>query len=41
MLISDIIRRAKGHCEGTDALVTMEFIDFTTCEYVRDAAMLG
>lgn len=27
--------------EGIDAFVTMEFIDFTTCEYVRDAAMLG
>lgn len=27
--------------ESIDALVTMEFIDFTTCEYVRDAAMLG
>jgi hypothetical protein len=27
--------------ESIDALVTMEFIDFTTCEYIRDAAMLG
>lgn len=27
--------------EGVDALVTMEFVDFTTCEYVRDAGMLG
>lgn len=27
--------------EPVDALVTMEFIDFTTSEYVRDAAMLG
>ena len=27
--------------EGVDALVTMEFIDFTTSEYVRDAAMFG
>lgn len=27
--------------EGIDAFMTMEFIDFTTCEYVRDAAMLG
>ena len=27
--------------EGVDALVTMEFIDFTTCEYIRDAGMLG
>lgn len=26
--------------EKIDCLVTMEFIDFTTCEYVRDAAML-
>lgn len=24
-----------------DCLMTMEFIDFTTCEYVRDAGMLG
>ena len=24
-----------------DALVTMEMVDFTTCEYVRDAGMLG
>ncbi len=27
--------------EGVDAFVTMELIDFTTCEYVRDAGMLG
>ena len=27
--------------QDIDALVTMEFIDFTTCEYVRDTAMLG
>lgn len=27
--------------EGVDALVTMEFIDFTTCEYIRNAGMLG
>ena len=27
--------------EGVDALVTMEFIDFTTCEYIRDVGMLG
>ncbi len=27
--------------EDVDALVTMEFIDFTTCEYIRDAAQLG
>lgn len=27
--------------ENVDALVTMEFIDFTTCEYIRDAGMLG
>jgi putative NIF3 family GTP cyclohydrolase 1 type 2 len=27
--------------EGVDALVTMEFIDFTTSEYIRDAAQLG
>ena len=27
--------------EDIDALVCMEFIDFTTCEYVRDAAQLG
>lgn len=27
--------------ENIDAFITMEFIDFTTCEYVRDAAMLG
>ena len=26
---------------GDDCLVTMEFIDFTTCEYIRDAGMLG
>ncbi|ERI05116.1 Nif3-like dinuclear metal center hexameric protein [Atopobium sp. oral taxon 810] len=24
-----------------DALITMEFVDFTTCEYIRDAGMLG
>lgn len=24
-----------------DCLMTMEFIDFTTCEYIRDAGMLG
>lgn len=27
--------------EDIDALICMEFIDFTTCEYVRDAAQLG
>lgn len=27
--------------EKVDALVSMEMIDFTTCQYVRDAAMLG
>lgn len=27
--------------EGIDAFVAMELIDFTACEYVRDAAMLG
>lgn len=26
---------------GDDCLMTMEFIDFTTCEYIRDAGMLG
>lgn len=27
--------------KGNDCLMTMEFIDFTTCEYIRDAGMLG
>lgn len=27
--------------EGIDALLGMEMIDFTTCQYIRDAAMLG
>lgn len=27
--------------QGVDCLLTMEFVDFTTCEYIRDAAMLG
>lgn len=27
--------------KGNDCLVTMEFIDFTTCEYIRDSGMLG
>lgn len=27
--------------ESIDALISMEMIDFTTCQYVRDAAMLG
>ena len=27
--------------EDIDCILGMEFIDFTTCEYIRDAAMLG
>lgn len=27
--------------DDVDCLVTMEMVDFTTCEYVRDAGMLG
>ncbi|WP_307739708.1 Nif3-like dinuclear metal center hexameric protein [uncultured Parolsenella sp.] len=27
--------------DGVDCLVTMEMVDFTTCEYIRDAGMLG
>lgn len=27
--------------EHVDAIISMEMIDFTTCQYVRDAAMLG
>lgn len=26
--------------KGNDCLLTMEFVDFTTCEYIRDAGML-
>lgn len=31
----------KMDAEGVDCLLAMELIDFTTSEYVRDAAMLG
>ncbi len=27
--------------QDVDCLITMEFVDFTTCEYIRDAGMLG
>lgn len=27
--------------DGIDCLMTMEMVDFTTCEYIRDAGMLG
>ena len=31
----------RTDADADDCLMTMEFIDFTTCEYIRDAGMLG
>lgn len=38
---SDTHEINETDARGDDCLMTMEFIDFTTCEYIRDAGMLG
>lgn len=38
---SDTAEIAFADENDIDCLMTMEFIDFTTCEYIRDAGMLG
>lgn len=38
---SDTHEIAYADENDVDCLMTMEFIDFTTCEYIRDAGMLG
>lgn len=38
---SDNSETAYADANDVDCLMTMEFIDFTTCEYIRDAGMLG
>lgn len=38
---SDTQEINETDARGDDCLMTMEFIDFTTCEYIRDAGMLG
>lgn len=35
------LANATDAAGGPDCLLGMEFIDFTTCEYIRDAAQLG
>lgn len=38
---SDTHEINETDARGDDCLMTMEFIDFTTCEYIRDTGMLG
>lgn len=38
---SDTAEINRTDAEANDCLMTMEFIDFTTCEYIRDSGMLG
>lgn len=38
---SDTHEICATDAKGNDCLVTMEFVDFTTSEYIRDAGMLG
>ena len=38
---SDTREISYADANDVDALVTMEFVDFTTSEYIRDAGMLG
>lgn len=38
---SDTAEINRTDDEANDCLLTMEFIDFTTCEYIRDSGMLG
>ncbi|MBS5865580.1 MAG: Nif3-like dinuclear metal center hexameric protein [Coriobacteriaceae bacterium] len=38
---SDTHEINETDASGNDCLITMEFVDFTTCEYIRDAGMLG
>lgn len=36
---NDLIQKIND--EGINCLITLEMVDFTVCEYIRDAAMLG